>query len=265
MAIVTFLAILKAGGAYVNLALDHPRERFRQIVDQAGARLILCDPGHATMFHGLVDRVITIKDDGLSTQNNCALTANSSGPEHPAEPRTSPGERSQSESDTVQPSNAAIIIHSSGSTGQPKGIVLSHSALSTSVTLIARYLDHVPGTRILQFSSFAFDISLSDFFVTLLSGACLYLPSEHNRLNCLSASMKEMSIDFAYLVPSVAGLLCPEEVPTLRALATGGEPMPPSLVKTWAGKVRLINTYGPAETTITPSETDIDLTQNLDT
>ncbi|KAI9792201.1 MAG: NRPS [Peltula sp. TS41687] len=201
MAVVTILAVLKAGGAYVTLDLDYPRRRYQQIVDQTGARLILCDPGSVEMFQGLVDSVIPIEDAWLNDPHDSSSNADSNGAGDVAAARTSRGE----------PNGSLETGPESGSTGTPKGIVLPHSALSTSVTLIARYLMMPPGSRVMQFPSLAVDLSLHDLFVTLLSGGCICLPTEDHRVNRLSQTMKEMAIEFALLTPAVASLIDPEE------------------------------------------------------
>lgn len=69
-------------------------------------------------------------------------------------------------------------------------------------------------------------------------------------MNDLAGAMERMRVDWAFLTPSVASLLNPDHVPTLRTLLYGGETATVTNVKTWANRLHLINSFGPAETSI---------------
>jgi non-ribosomal peptide synthetase component F len=154
------------------------------------------------------------------------------------------------------PSNLALVIYTSGSTGVPKGVMLEHRALSTSLTHLARVFALEPGSRHLQFSSFVYDVSVADILIPLLSGACICVPTEYNRLNRLSITMKDMAIESAILTPSVVDLISLDDSGTLKNLMTGGEMTRRSLICRWVPRVRLVNAYGPTEASITTTVTD---------
>lgn len=103
------------------------------------------------------------------------------------------------------------------------------------------------GCRVLQFASYNFDVGIVDIVDTLIHGACLCIPSEHDRRNNIVDVMNSMQVTWADLTPSFARTFSPEDVPTLQTLVLAGEEVQRGHLELWAGKVRLINCYGPAE------------------
>lgn len=85
----------------------------------------------------------------------------------------------------------------------------------------------------------------------MISGACVCVPSEHMRLNNTSQFIREKNINWAFLTPSFARTLSPEDVPNLELLLLAGEPVGYDLFDRWFGRLRLINGWGPAETVST--------------
>ena len=114
----------------------------------------------------------------------------------------------------------------------------------------------IPGTRHLHFSSLVYDASISDILIPLLSGACICIPEEHNRVNRLSPTMQEMAIESADLTPSIADTISPEDAPALKTIVIGGEMAKKSILEKWASKVRILNFYGPTEASIATTATD---------
>lgn len=103
------------------------------------------------------------------------------------------------------------------------------------------------GCRVLQFASYNFDVGIVDIVDTLIHGACLCIPSEYDRRNNIVDVMNSMQVTWADLTPSFARTFSPEDVPTLQTLILAGEEVQRGHLELWAGKVRLINCYGPAE------------------
>jgi aryl carrier-like protein len=99
----------------------------------------------------------------------------------------------------------------------------------------------------MQFSAFVFDVSITEIFMSLTRGGVLCIPSEDERMNGLESAFNRMGANWAHLTPTVASLLVPDKVPTLRHLALAGEPLKKVNITDWAPKLQLINLYGPAE------------------
>ncbi|KAI8266244.1 Nonribosomal peptide synthase atnA [Colletotrichum sp. SAR11_239] len=144
--------------------------------------------------------------------------------------------------------DALYVVFTSGSTGKPKGVVVTHAAFASSAKGFSKaiHLDS-PSSRVLQYSSFSFDISMLEIFTSLMVGACLCIPSEEQRMNDLTACISSMNVNWAMLTPSVASLISPGDVPSLDVLCLVGEALPQAVADTWADHAKTINAYGPAE------------------
>ncbi|KAL5349638.1 hypothetical protein ACLOAV_004668 [Pseudogymnoascus australis] len=150
----------------------------------------------------------------------------------------------------VTPDHAAYVLFTSGSTGTPKGLVMEHVAVCTSQTAISRRLRLTPQVRMLQFASFVFDLCIGEIVSTLISGATLCVPSEDIRLNGLQQFVRDFNITWAFLTPAFVRTLRPKDFPTLELLLLAGEAVSTDLLNTWFGKVRFVNGWGPAETSL---------------
>lgn len=224
--ILAILAIMKAGGACAPLNPEHPKQRLQQIITQTQASLVLVSPQHETLFNDALSCVVKVGQDLLTT-----LEPGGQFPE-------------------TQPSQAAFVVFTSGSTGQPKGIVLEHRALCSSMYAHGAAMSFTPATRMLQFAAYTFDASLTEIFTTLLHGGCVCVPHADERVNDLSGAINRLEVNMALLTPTVAALIHPQETPQLKALSLGGEALTQAVVERWADSVRMINIYGPAECSI---------------
>ncbi|KAL3420091.1 hypothetical protein PVAG01_08590, partial [Phlyctema vagabunda] len=219
------LAVLKAGGAFVLLDPAHPEQRLRRIIQDVNAQLVLTSTMFGSKFNDI--KSIVVCDELFS-----AL------PDTDAYPITA-----------VRPENLACVVFTSGSTGYPKGICLSHSAICTSSNAHGPGLNMCKSSRVFQFSSYAFDMAVYDVLTTLQMGGCIVVPSDEQRLNQLAETMTAMRANWAFLTPSTLSLLHRDDVPTLQTLVTGGEPVSKAIIEEWAGRAKLFQCSGPAETT----------------
>jgi amino acid adenylation domain-containing protein len=226
---VSILAINKAGGTWVPLDPSHPVSRLKQIVSRTGARLCLSSGTNTGLCAQLLPETLVVSpwlDEKLEQH----------------------GYRSdRGPSRTIPTSTAAYVLFTSGSTGLPKGLVMEHRSLCTSQTASAKRLGLTPDVRMLQFAAFVFDLSIGEIAATLLSGACLCIPSEHDRMNDLPGFIRRFRVFWAFLTPSYARTLSPAEVPTVKLLLLAGEAVDRDVFNSWFGRVRLVNGWGPAE------------------
>jgi amino acid adenylation domain-containing protein/non-ribosomal peptide synthase protein (TIGR01720 family) len=227
-AIIAMLAVLKAGGGCVPLDATHPKTAIETRVVDAGAQVVLVSLKRAHIFEDIVPHVIPISPSLLDQLpkvgfGNCT---------------------------TVQPINPSFVIFTSGSTGQPKGVVLEHRAIVTSANAHGSALGIGPQTRFLQFAAYTFDNSLEEIFTTLMRGGCVCVPSDDDRLNNLVGAINKLNANFMDLTPTVAALLQPSDVPTIKAMAVGGEALTRKVVEIWGKSVPVNNQYGPSECSI---------------
>ncbi|KAK1912722.1 hypothetical protein P3342_004658 [Pyrenophora teres f. teres] len=222
---VAMLAVLKAGGAFVPLDPDHPASRHEDIFRQTGAQVVVASAQHSTRWIGTNHQVVTVSAGSLGQLSTLVNPG---------------GLPAKSE-------NAAYVMFTSGSTGTPKGVVLEHRAVSTSCLSHGRAYGITDCTRALQFTAYTFDFCIAEIITTLLYGGCICIPSDSDRRNNLSKAINTMRVNWALLTPSVARLLDPGLVPSLRILVIGGEQVNLADWDRWPSSVQTINGYGPTE------------------
>ncbi|KAL8649433.1 MAG: hypothetical protein Q9226_005578 [Calogaya cf. arnoldii] len=237
-AIVACLGILKAGGAFVPIGIHEPDIRLLAILKSIGAHVMVTSRRLKAKFRAFVVNVLVIDANTMNVGSHGAT-------EEPSIVCPN-GLAASSNPLQAQPADPVFVLFTSGSTGQPKGMIHNHESISTQWLLQGKLLGY-HGARVLQFAAHTFDVFIIDVFTALLFAGCVCIPSEEDRQNNVVGVINKMKADYATLTPSFAGLIEPSEVPTLKTLSIGGEALPQDRVQRWAEKVRLIQIYGPAE------------------
>ncbi|MGP3964121.1 amino acid adenylation domain-containing protein [Nonomuraea sp. 3N208] len=219
------VGVMVAGGAYVPLDPDAPAARREQIVEGSGLGIVVVDEYTADLFEGMDVRLVLV--DG------------------PAAAPEGPG--------PALAGNPAYVLHTSGSTGVPKGVVVSHLSACEYVRYVIESTGVDEHTRALAFASLVFDVSVQDIFVPLAAGGVVMLADESDRHDPvrLQRFCAEHEISWGCLPVSLLPLLDPEGLPAWRTLITGAEAPGPEQVERWtAGGRRFLHYYGPTETTV---------------
>lgn len=229
-AVIAMIAVLKAGGVCVPVSPSFSTQRMKEIASATNAEIAISGYKHAQHFAHL----------GFPTTWSSAISIISN---------TNQTSTIQKESiRAVDCANTAFIVFTSGSTGQPKGVMKDHISVSTSAITHGKTFFVNESSRVLQFASHIWSISIYDFISTLIYGACLCIPSESDRLNGLSKVIRDFKITHATLAPSVITVLKPDNLPSLQVVTLGGEPVLKANIAIWSEKVRLFNNYGTSET-----------------
>ena len=243
--VVGLLAILKAGGAYVPLDPEYPQERLGYMIEDSGIELLLTQSWLREMLP-LTDGLQVLELDTLDLSDESEFY-----------PQVA-----------VHGENLAYVIYTSGSTGKPKGVGISHHNLVEHAQVSVDFFGLSSDDRMLQFATLNFDGCIEQLFPPLLAGAAMVLrgptlwDSNTFHRELLAKQITVVDITTAYwllLVQDFAhqGI---RNYGALRQLHIGGEAMPPEGIKAWrdAGlaHVKLLNTYGPTEATVTASSLD---------
>jgi len=233
--IVALLAVLKAGGAYVPLDPAYPRARLDLILEDTGAPLILTRKSLASSVLPQDMTQILLIDDEMETPN--------------------PSQGEQNLRQTAGPTNLAYVMYTSGSTGQPKGVMVEHRGILRLVRG-TNYCHFGADEIFLQFAPMSFDASTFEIWGALLNGSRLVLmPPQSLSLEDLVLAVRRHSVTTLWLTAGLFHLLVeehPEGLRTLRQLLAGGDVLSPRHVRLFlehAGNTSLINGYGPTENT----------------
>jgi len=186
--------------------------------------------------------------DYIMADSGAALTLDSAAPAHAAAPLTEPPQG-------PEPEDAAYLIYTSGSTGRPKGVLAPHRGFVNMIQGQIEVFGVGPEDRVLQFAPPIFDASLSEMFMALFAGACLYPVRDESRNApwSLKQYMTDNGVSVVTFPPSYLRLFEQEPFPTLRVLITAGEPPVAADALHYASMLRYFNAYGPTETCVCAS------------
>ncbi|MCP6760177.1 MAG: amino acid adenylation domain-containing protein [Fischerella sp. CENA71] len=245
--IIGVLGILKAGGAYVPIDPNYPQERIKFMLEDSGVSILLTqglllDKLHLDNLEKLchvlcldnvsrIDAVAAFRRVDAKTQR-----------------KTIDNPKLQS-----TPDNLAYVIYTSGSTGRPKGVMIEHKAIVNLALGWVETFQVQPHSRVLQFGSFSFDLSIGEIATALSAGACLYLGNKDTLLpgQSLVDFLTQHKITHSFLSPSALSVLPKASFPDLQCIAVGGEACTAELVSQWGIEQSLYNCYGPTESTVT--------------
>ena len=234
--IIGMIAVLKVGAAYVPMDAQYPLSRLEFMTSDAEVSVIL------TQKH-LVDRISTFQAKVI-----------------PIDPRSGQiaGVSNSYSQVSVQESSCAYIMYTSGSTGQPKGVSITHgNLLSSTLARTSYYPDH-PDSFLLM-SSHGFDSSVAGIFWTLSTGGTLILPPDRieQDMSALSDLIAQHQVTHSLMLPSLYDLLLQhgimEKLGSLRTVIVAGEACTAKTCKNhFSGlpQVQLYNEYGPTEATV---------------
>jgi amino acid adenylation domain-containing protein len=242
--VTALLGVLKAGAAYVPIDPLYPQERSAFMIRDSGARLLLTQTQFAETFQGRKVPVIAL--DAI-------------WPSMVSLPDT------DFPSNTVSQS-LAYVLYTSGTTGEPKGIEITHGALVNHSIAMAKHYGLQPSDRVLQFASISFDVAAEECFPTWAAGATVVLrPNEpvpafsDFRQFIEDHNLTVLNLPTPYWAEWIeaneqSGTAPPNSI---RLVIVGSEKALPDSLARWqrlAGdRIAWCNSYGPTEATITAS------------
>ncbi len=231
--VVGMLGVLRAGGAYVPMDPSYPPARLRHMLDDSGAKWLLSERSVLPHLPSTSAEVVLLDGQGATNQSR--------GTEPPA-----PG---------VDPENLAYVTYTSGSTGVPKGVAISHRALVNLIQSVKRSPGLTADDVLVAVTPISFDIAALELYLPLVSGATVVLASRQTAADgwALARLLKASGATVMQATPQTWELLVAagwEGGLNFRALC-GGEALPVGLARRLAARVgELWNLYGPTETTV---------------
>lgn len=236
------LAIWYAGAAFVPMDPVLPAERLQYMADEASVKIVLVSSAVAAssanrrgsaFAHMAGVKVLDLKE--LLEQSELGQSLGYAA---------------------VGPNDLAYLIFTSGSTGRPKGVLVTHRGIVSFLKAQISAFDLGSESRSLWYLSTSFDASVSDLGTAFLSGAAICIePAERLQPgNGLEQILADRAITYVDIPPSILRLLDPAALPpSLKTIVIGGEACALDVVRGFAAKVKLVNVYGPTESTVCTS------------
>lgn len=230
---MTILALFKLGAIYTPLERDQPSSRLQSMVTRAGISLVLTDAD--TDITDLKSPTLKVEPEILAATDSAPMT-------------------------TVMPEKAlAYLIHTSGSTGEPKAVMISHAALRHYLDAVSNRLALEANEQLALASTPAADLGHTLLFLTLYQGQPLAMLPQSSLLDPeqFRSRMQQHKVDVIKLVPThLAALLEADNAGELlprKRLILGGEALTPALferIRSLRPDLKIYNHYGPSETTV---------------
>lgn len=235
--VIGLLAILKAGAAYVPIDPAYPQERIAFMLSDMQAAVVLTQTPLLEQMTVSRAQVICL-DTIWETISQTRVTPPAS---------------------SATPDDLAYVLYTSGSTAQPKGVMITHRALCNHMLWMQRDLPLTETDCILQKTPISFDASVWEFYAPLLAGARLLLarPDGHRDVGYLVQSIVRSGVTILQVVPTLLRLLLDEpsfaDCTCLRRVFCGGEVLTADVQHRFFATLphtQLYNLYGPTEATI---------------
>ncbi|MFF7791546.1 amino acid adenylation domain-containing protein [Streptomyces sp. NPDC007991] len=216
--IVALWAVVKSGAAYVPVETGYPADRIAYVLADSRTSFVIDEENVRSLGEG--------------------------------EPETNPGV-------ALRGDHAAYVIHTSGTTGRPKGTVVTHAGIANMLAWMQDEYRLTPADRVVHKTPVGFDVSVWEVFWTLTRGATLVVarPDGHRDPAYLARLVRDERVTVIHFVPAMLGPFLDEYLPTdsLRMVSCGGEALPAGLAERFHREcgAELHNSYGPTEFSVT--------------
>lgn len=233
--VVSVLGTLKAGAAYTPIPVDYPSERVKKILADVSPSMVITDTS-SIIFHqdSIPTFHFSLSDDSLEDYSKkfdvAALDINS----------------------------PAYVMYTSGSTGNPKGAVITHRSLENYIQAAKEYYANDSPVVAPLFTSIGFDLTVTSIYLPLISGGSIRVYEEDESGHDLSILkvIEDSTLNFIKLTPSHARLIADLDLSqsNIATMILGGENLDAKLAgriySSFGGNINIFNEYGPTEATV---------------
>ncbi|KAH7000842.1 hypothetical protein B0J12DRAFT_706345 [Macrophomina phaseolina] len=223
--LVAMLSVMKAGAAFLLLDPANPVNRLESICNKVKAKVALVSSSLRSLLSHCVREVFVLDQQRAESLTDDLLCI------------------------AVDPTDAAYVVTTSGTSGEPKACVIEHRSIVAGAQSFTTSAHLDSKTRAMQFASYSFDASIIETLMVWVAGGCTCILSETDRKDNLAAAIAKLQINWSLMTPSLASLLTPKDIPTMKTVVLGGEAATPELLATWSRSVTLLQAYGPCECT----------------
>ena len=234
--VIGLLAILKAGGAYVPLDPSYPLQRLAYMLEDSQPMVLLTQQDLVASLPNQQAQAVCLDTDWEQISNNST--------ENPVS--------------NITIDNLAYVIYTSGSTGKPKGAMNTHRSIGNRLLWMQDAYQLNSTDTVLQKTPFSFDVSVWEFFWTLITGARLVIaqPEGHKDPNYLVDLILQQQVTTLHFVPSMLQVFLEakdvEKCQSIKRAIASGEALPVQLQQRFFERLeaQLHNLYGPTEAAI---------------
>ncbi len=249
--IIAMLGVLKAGGVYIPIAADYPQERINYILNDLSAPILVTQPNFQIKIPENFNGTVIALDEKQFVESEMNLTK---------------------EIKAVKPNNLAYIVYTSGSTGQPKGVMIEHQSIVNSLIWKINTYKYAEDDKIIQMLSFAFDGAQFEIWTALIAGISLVMV-ENESMQDISKIIdlidKHKVNHFTSIPGFYQGMLTylgDRKLTSMKTITLAGDKLTEKLVNEHValqGQITLFNEYGPTETAVVATYEKVNLKGNL--
>lgn len=241
---VAMMAIMKAGAASATMDPSDPEARLRTVVQQA----FLHSKKHfilSSQTNVELSRRLSQKGDSFESpeeEQAIIVIPETIVKEIIQEPILPPI--------MVQPDDLLYVAFTSGSTGLPKGVMVTHRNFSSAIRHRQEAFGFHGQPRVFDSASYAFNAVWFNLLHTLGCGGCLCIPSEADRKGDIAGAMRRFAVTYTVMIPTLARIISYKDVPSLQSITFAGEKLHEADILQWSDIPSIRNGYGSAECTV---------------